>query len=138
MKASSYKSLKAKADKLFSEYIRREGVCLMSGLANTPSCAGRLECCHVKSRRYLCLRWDPSNALPLCSAHHRHSHDHPDVFVGFVDRSFPLRLDYLNKKMQELGGKVDIEEVIKGLEGLKKEVYRVELDKDGWPVLGGL
>lgn len=53
------------ADKLFGRLIRKNGRCTVEGCANTS-----IQCAHVISRRYLTLRVDFGNAVPLCSSHH--------------------------------------------------------------------
>lgn len=108
-------TLKAKADKLFSEYTRRSGVCLGAVYMPEVKCKGGLQCAHIKSRRYTCLRWHPSNSVCLCAAHHYHSHNHPDLFISMVEANTPGTLEFLNREMQKVGGKVDLEEVISGL-----------------------
>lgn len=71
--------LKNKADKLFSEWIRRDGKCEYCNRANV-----RLECAHIFSRRYISTRYEPINALCLCSAHHRWLHDQPIEGVEWI------------------------------------------------------
>ncbi len=74
----SPKSLKAKADRLFSLLVRSRGFCEARwahdrGLIGWhPTCAGNLETSHMLSRRYSHTRCDPSNALCLCSSAHRY------------------------------------------------------------------
>ena len=75
----SKKTIKAKADKLFSEYIRSVGKCEWCGRTDM-----RLECAHINSRRFLVTRWEPINAVCLCSACHRKAHDRPIVFTEWI------------------------------------------------------
>lgn len=58
------------ADILFSLSIRKIGHCAAYGTAAGTLCKGNLQCAHIMSRRYIALRWDDRNAVPLCMAHH--------------------------------------------------------------------
>lgn len=59
----------AAADREFSKYIRdRDGRCMGQGTG--PACSGALQCAHIISRRYRALRWEETNAMALCQAHH--------------------------------------------------------------------
>ena len=116
-------TLKAKADSLWSLKIRSGGVCHMAGFGvdtkgKGVECTGNLEAAHIKSRRYLCLRYDMQNGVCLCSAHHRLAHNHPDLFIRWIEASFPGRIDYLNKVMQSSAQKVDYKQVILKLQGV--------------------
>lgn len=68
-------TLKNRADRLFSEMIRkRDGVCQAG--PEDGDCLGALQCAHLVSRRYHSTRWDPDNAIALCQGHHmRWTHD---------------------------------------------------------------
>ena len=72
-------TLKRKADKLFSEWVRKEGKCEWCNRTNV-----RFEAAHIFSRRYLSTRYQPINCLCLCSACHRKAHDQPVEFVEWV------------------------------------------------------
>lgn len=71
---------KAKADKLFSLYIRSRGVC--------ESCGDRdytkLQTGHIVSRRYNATRVDPANAFALCWVCHHRFTAWPLEFAAFV------------------------------------------------------
>ena len=71
-------TVKRKADKLFSAYIRSQGVCEWCSKRET------LQTAHIFSRRYLVTRWEPINALCLCAGCHRKAHDKPVEFVEWV------------------------------------------------------
>lgn len=73
------KPLKAKADILFSKWVRREGKCEKCGRTNC-----RLEAAHIFSRRYISTRYEPLNCLSLCSADHRWAHNEPVEFVEWI------------------------------------------------------
>lgn len=73
-------ALKNKADRLFSEFIRSQGVCEWCGRSNNV----QLQCAHIFSRRYLVTRWEPINAVCLCAGCHRKAHDQPVEFTEFV------------------------------------------------------
>jgi hypothetical protein len=66
------KGPRGSADRLFSAIIRGRGECQAIGQEWHPTCAGRLECSHLISRRYSWTRTDEQNALCLCSSAHRY------------------------------------------------------------------
>ncbi len=72
MKKQSYRTLKNKLDKVFSEFIRRRGAS-KNGTNRCCSCGAvkpwrELQCGHFVSRVYLATRWDETNCHPQCSA----------------------------------------------------------------------
>lgn len=83
-KPSPQASAKKKADRLFSQLIRRERRCEYDNCTAqcTPQCEGdkhscSLQCAHWISRRYSHTRTDFDNAFCLCAHHHRWFTDHP-------------------------------------------------------------
>ena len=69
---------RAKADKAFSLWVReRDGRCVVRDWFPAIACNGRLQCCHVVSRRYHAVRWVPENAVAGCAAHHLYGTHHP-------------------------------------------------------------
>jgi len=85
---SSKKALKAKADRLFSEWVRSQGKCEWCGSG------GYLQCAHIFTRHYLSTRYSPINAVCLCSGCHRRAHAQPVEFVEFIK-------DYLGEDIYE-------------------------------------
>lgn len=77
----------AAADKLFSQLVRERGYCAAGG--ERFDCAGNLQCCHVVSRRYRAIRWDLSNAIPMCAAHHIYFTHHPLEWETWWDGQMP-------------------------------------------------
>jgi hypothetical protein len=79
------------ADKLFSEYIRKR-----DGWA-CRSCGApwRIQCAHIVSRRYRAVRWNPENALALCSKCHTFFTHRPIEWETWVDTMYPGRLGIL-------------------------------------------
>ena len=71
-------TIKRKADKLFSEFIRSKGRCERCGKQEN------LQTSHIFSRRYLVTRWTPINANCLCAGCHRWWHDKPVEAVEWV------------------------------------------------------
>lgn len=71
-----------------------------------PTCSKQMQWCHIKSRRYLATRWRPENALALCAAHHRWSHDNPDEFIPWWEREFPDRAVAVRRALMESLGRV--------------------------------
>jgi hypothetical protein len=65
--------LKAKLDKLFSEYVRKRdsdhrGLCkCISCGKEAPAFGGSMHAGHLFSRRYLSIRFDPKNVNSQCS-----------------------------------------------------------------------
>jgi hypothetical protein len=74
------KPLKAKCDKLFSQFIRSLGECERCH----RSVRVQLQTAHIFSRRYVSTRYEPLNALCLCAGCHRWGHDNPVEFVEFI------------------------------------------------------
>ncbi len=64
-------------DKLFSDYIRRNGECQLWKFGGIQ-CSSKMDCSHIKSRRFHSVRWDIGNAICACAGHHMWQHDHPD------------------------------------------------------------
>lgn len=81
---------KATLDALFSQYIRSKDTCEFHGMDGVR-CSTQLQCMHLKSRRFLCIRWNPLNAMCGCAAHHAFYTDHPDLFVKAVEFLAPGR-----------------------------------------------
>ena len=81
-KLKTYKGLKAKADKLYSQVIRSLGYC--------ENCNGThyLQTAHIISRRYNTTRTDTRNAFCLCAKCHRHFTDHPREFSRFISTTW--------------------------------------------------
>ena len=77
------KQAKKLADKLFAESIRARGRC-EAVYAAKVRCNGVLQCCHIRSRRYMAVRWDPTNALCMCAAHHLYFTHHPLEWEQFI------------------------------------------------------
>jgi len=76
------RSLKRRLDKLYSEIIRKRGIC-----ARCRKGAERvtLQTAHIISRRNLAVRWDLNNGIPLCySCHFFWAHKEPIWFNDFA------------------------------------------------------
>jgi hypothetical protein len=86
------------ADVLFSKMIReRDGHCQAAGW-DVVKCNGRLQCCHVVSRRYKSVRVDPENAIAMCAAHHVYYTTHPIEWDLLIEEMFPGRLAALRER----------------------------------------
>lgn len=83
MAVKSYKGLKAKSDKLFSEIIRSTGYCEAETYTDVK-CSSQLQTMHINSRRFNATRCDTRNAFSGCAAHHRFFTDHPREFSHFI------------------------------------------------------
>lgn len=80
-KKPSPKTLKNRADKLWSLIIRSEGSCRRCGRQPGEI---TLQAAHIISRRYTATRWDLRNGLPLCMGDHHWAHNYPLEFELFV------------------------------------------------------
>ena len=72
-KGPSLTQQRAKCDRLFAAWVRSSGPCAAEGWGPGDSviqCSDRLQCAHIISRKEFGVRWNPLNALCLCSAHH--------------------------------------------------------------------
>lgn len=74
-------------DGLFSEWVRSVGHCEASG-SGSFQCAGRLECCHIVSRIYRGTRWDRTNAICMCAAHHKFYTHRPIEWRDFIAQKY--------------------------------------------------
>ena len=104
---------KAKADKLFSQYIRKDGICERCGRTNEVV---QLQCAHIFSRRFLVTRYDPLNCLCLCAGCHRWGHDNPVEFTEWVKEFLGEAMyDELRFKAKNAVHKLDYEAIIADL-----------------------
>jgi hypothetical protein len=89
MKKYSSKSAKGKLDKLVGSFYRSKP-CEKCGSRNY------VQWVHIRSRKYLSVRWEPANNLSLCAGCHRWAHDQPDAFTKWIEIKHPGRLHKLN------------------------------------------
>lgn len=111
MPPRSRKGWKAKADKLWSEYVRtRDKVCRRCG--KVPSKHPH----HIVSRRYHATRFMPANGVGLCPACHFYCHQNPigshKWLVETLGQKHLDALDELSKKIEKL----DYTEICRQLE----------------------
>jgi hypothetical protein len=97
----SWGGIKGKLDKLVGNFFRSR-TCDYALTNPEHICKGRLEWVHIKTRKYLLLRWDFFNNLTLCSERHFYFHNNPDEFIHWLDKHFEGRTEYLNKKLAEI------------------------------------
>ena len=121
MRKPSRKTLRNKADKLWSELVRQrnKGRCeICSKLATNPH--------HIIGRKNLTLRHDPRNGVNLCYYCHVGSktsaHNDPLGFQDWLIKHRRADYNYLMFKRMELATKVDYNERI---EWLKKELKKL-------------
>jgi hypothetical protein len=105
-------TLKNRADKLFSLYIRKIGICQLRG-KDGIRCGGNLQCMHITTRGKTALRYEPLNALCGCAGHHVFYTYHPDDWADFMRKNYPAQWNYVQNH------KVD---TVKKTEDLYKEV----------------
>jgi hypothetical protein len=108
MKKPTKRSLKAKADKLFSLMVRKHGRCQFKGL-DKVRCSSVLQCAHIETRGTNRLRFDQQNALCLCSGHHWFYTNHPKSFDEMVAEFFPTQWKYVQEHKHQLV-KITLEE----------------------------
>jgi hypothetical protein len=79
-KSTSASSKRRTLDSRFRAFIReRDRTCQAAGLWGV-TCDGDLQVAHFHPRRYLSVRWEPSNAALLCAlGHHLYLDMHQDV-----------------------------------------------------------
>jgi 5-methylcytosine-specific restriction endonuclease McrA len=112
MRKPSKKTLKARADKLFSEYIRSIGKCEWCGAVNDT-----LQCAHVFSRAYLVTRWEPINANCLCASCHFKWHQQPVEAVEWVKEYLGEDVyDELRRVAKTSVKKIDLQQIIYDLQ----------------------
>lgn len=103
-------------DKLARDVVfkRDWGQCQLSITNPLHVCAGRLEWCHVDSRKYRATRWLPDNSMVLCSAAHRWWHDKPREAIAWWTQTFPDRCSTVS--IATAGPKSDFQTWKNGLE----------------------
>lgn len=114
------------ADKWFSDCVReRANWCCENCSTYYPEGNRRgIECAHIFGRANKRLRWEPLNAVALCTACHFHYTANPTLFTEFVIG-----------KIGKLGHDILIEkrrEILKTTANLRKEIgthYREEYKK---------
>ena len=114
------KTLRTKADRLFSIYIRnRDKFCVRCGKS------GNLQCAHIISRAVLATRYDDENALTLCpNCHINFAHKNPLLFSEFIYKRLGEKKYWeLIEKGKRIGNlKPDFyEEVINKLNGEQRD-----------------
>lgn len=62
---------------------------------------------HIFSRRHLCLRWHPANALTLCGGCHLWWHQYPLLAADWFRKNWPERYEWIIQVFNS-GEKVDV------------------------------
>ena len=109
-------TLKNKADKLWSQTIRKVGVCMLSD-DDDVRCGGVLQAAHIIGRSNHALRWDLQNGLCICSGHHRYYTSHPFYWNILIENKFPNKYKYLVDHRNKIWDK-DIQKVIDSLSAI--------------------
>lgn len=104
MRKRTKKSIKKNCDKLFSQSVRSVGYCELAGLDHIQ-CNGVLQCMHIRSRSNHRLRWNFTNALCGCQAHHYYYTHHNDEWKDLIEDHFPKRNIYLKEENKK--GSID-------------------------------
>lgn len=118
----SKKTLENKLDKLVGAYVREKktkGVCEYCN--EKPDKARSVQWCHIKSRRYLSVRWDLDNCFCLCAKCHRYFTDNPDEFICWILDEHPEQYTRLQEKFQK-ATKITIVQLEDLYEKLSKEL----------------
>ena len=96
-KLKSLKSLKAKLDKVFSEYVRDRD-CLPNGVGTCITCGKQrhLQAGHFIRRQHLATRWEPDNVFGQCASCNCWGHgQEAEFYVALVKRLGQARVDEL-------------------------------------------
>lgn len=103
----------------FSLLVRSAGACRRCGKGTN------LQCAHIVSRRYLGVRWDPSNAFCLCASCHVYFTHRPLEWDAYVEQEIGAD-NYLALKKRALAfvGPVDYVAVLSALDELSTRVRR--------------
>jgi hypothetical protein len=114
---SDRKKLIAKADKVFSEYIRKRDnyVCFVCGKQGSEK-DGVMQCGHLFTRADYTVRWDEMNAWCQCrGCNFRHEYDWFPFYHAVLNHYHMDRLDYLTERRRDKKKLTnpDIEEIIK-------------------------
>ena len=119
------KNLERQADRLFSAFIKKRdgGACkfymvgTMEEHAIVGPCWGQLECAHLIRRGFKSIRWDPRNAVTLCSRHHQYFTSRPIAWRVWCDelRGEPVMRELLHKAYGL--EKVDVAAIVEQLKG---------------------
>ena len=94
-----YSGIKGELDKLVGGFFRSRP-CELALTDPTHRCSGNIEWAHLKTRKYLSIRWNTFNAFSLCSSAHFWFTNNPDLFTRWIDKNYPGRIDEVNKLMQ--------------------------------------
>lgn len=108
-KKTSRKTLKRKADAIFSKLIRSRGEC--ERCTKTTS----LQTSHIITRSNLHLRYNPRNALCLCGGCHMWWHKEPLEAITWYKEVYKKDYKYLLKE-KNIYEKPNYEEIIKRLD----------------------
>lgn len=90
-KSKSKKLAKAKADRYFSEWVRKSNA--KNGLAQCCTCGTfdnwkDMDCGHFISRRFEATRYNPKNAHPQCKKCNRFEHGNQFAHGQFIDDKY--------------------------------------------------
>lgn len=119
------KSMKDRADRLFSAAVRSRGHCQRCGSSDRM----KLQCAHIISRRYLGTRWTWDNALCLCASCHVWGHQFPLEFEALVLTILsPER--YAELKAEALGIRKMDEGSYRHLVGIMEDLVALHLGID--------
>lgn len=117
MTTRSTKTLKNKADKLWSIVIRQAGECIRCH-RKPPEVT--LQAAHVISRKYTATRWDLRNGFCMCVGCHHWGHMNPAEWGLWIIEMLGADLvTELQTTAREYPGrlkKIDLEEVIASLQ----------------------
>lgn len=115
-------TLRNKADKLISLWVRRNGYCEIKGL-DKVRCGGVVQDMHIVGRANTALRYLISNHLCGCQGHHVYYTYHPTEWQQLIARYFPDRLQDIEDHKNDTVKKTEdlYREVIDKYKKLNKE-----------------
>ena len=104
MRKPARKTLRLRADKVFSEYIRKRDnyKCFTCGKVGSPA-DGVMQCGHLFSRVNFSTRWDEDNAFCQCrGCNMRHEYDFEVFRAAYVAARGQEAYDALHRKHREV------------------------------------
>lgn len=113
------RTLRNKADALWSQVVRAKGKCEAEGIS--AQCGGVLQAAHGFPRTYYGTRWTVLNGFCICAGHHRWFTSHPLEWTAFmIERLGELPYEEL-RRMALTKVKADYETSIYELGTLRKQ-----------------
>lgn len=114
----NYSTVKASCDRLMSRIVRSRGRCQHCGNKDYE----QLQWCHIKSRRYMSIRYSKNNCFCLCARCHRRFTDNPDEHYQWITENYSNQYERLIAEFQPVAPKVRLWELLELEQMLKEEL----------------